>query len=118
MHVRDRKEEQRSNLFDRQSYLPKNATLLEMGTGDGIFASYLKKTYGYTIWWYDIQNLLSKDALLDEYHVWWNDVLQNILMTKKFNGIIIAYTLHHMSDDQISSLIALLRSYDTPIVVL
>lgn len=118
MNLRDRKENQRANIFDRHIYFKENATLLEIGTGDGIFSSFLKKKYWYTVWWYDIQNLLSKNACLDAYYVWWYEILESVLAIKSFDGIVIAYTLHHMSDQQIFSLFTILEKYNRPLIIL
>lgn len=69
MSFRQRKESQRADLFNRHSALNNGNTLLEIGTGDGLFASHLQKAYGYKIIGYDIQHLLSPQASISNYYV-------------------------------------------------
>lgn len=118
MKFRERKERQRIQLFDRYTYFWQDATLLEIGTWDGIFATWINNIYGYRLWWYDIQDMLSTHAQLDNYQVWGDDVLLHTLDSQKFDGIIIAYTLHHMQDEQITHLLSLLQSYQIKIIIL
>lgn len=118
MFFRRWKESQRANLFDRQQIVTKWSTLLDIGTGDGLFSSYLKKTYGYSIIGYDIQRLLHTTATLDDYQVWWAAVLENILHTNTIDTVIIAYTLHHMNNETIIALFLLLKKYSIRIIVL
>lgn len=113
-----RKQTQRAFLLWQQKILNPWTTLLEIWVWDGSFATFLKQHFGYYIIWYDIQNMLSKQSSLEAYYVWWDKILETIFDKHALDGILIAYTLHHMSDAQIKHLLTILASHNLPICIL
>lgn len=113
-----RKQKQRASLLWQQTILSPWTTLLEIWVWDGSFATFLKQHARYIIIWYDIQNLLSDQSSLEAYYVWWDNTLETIFDNHTIDAILIAYTLHHMSDAQINNLLTILESHHLPVCIL
>lgn len=113
-----RKQEQRSSLLLSSANSIIGTTLLEIGVWDWSFASVVSSRYNCKIIWYDIQNLLSPTSSLEAYYIWWYDILTEVFQKHKVDGILIAYTLHHMTDIQIKKLLTFLQSFWLPLYIL
>lgn len=103
-----RKQQKRSETIPRSS-LGRWLRILEIGCGDGMFWRYVRQRLAHqceTFIGYDVVNLISKEAELDAYYCDPNnEVIENIIQEHNINLCIIAYTLHHILDDGVVSVL-------------
>lgn len=119
--LQSRKQQKRSETIPR-SELWHWLRIVEIGCGDGMFWSYVRKRLAHkceTFVGYDVVNLISKEAELDTYYCDPdNKVITNIIQEHNINFCIIAYTLHHIPDDStIASLLEIVHSTRVSLLV-
>ena len=102
--MNQRKQCQRAKYINKVLQPWSNLRIVEIWVGDGMFAKYLLSKYSNINYyaWFDISRLLSQDNILDRYVV--SERIEderNVLSEwKPIDYVIIAYSLHHFSDDK------------------
>lgn len=110
------KQRQRLATIDWSPYINHHTTVLEIGTGDGNLLDMLQEITGCKTVGYDVQDLQKKTAS-NTYFCGPYALLQEYLSQHQVDYILIAYTLHHMTDAQIDALFVLLQPFSLPLII-